>query len=97
VLNENVELIEKNVELASDLDTARTEQSKGIEQIRKTLPRTDEVTPQNSALMEEIATSAKLPVSPAEPWASASPSFGVMERPCITLRGIPAQSNKKDS
>ena len=58
-LTEIVDSIKKVADLVSDIATASTEQSTGIEQINKALTQMDEVTQQNSALVEENAATAK--------------------------------------
>ena len=58
-LNEIVESIKKVADIVSDIATASLEQSTGIEQINKALTQMDEVTQQNSALVEENAATAK--------------------------------------
>ena len=54
-LNEIVESIKRVAEIVSDIATASTEQSTGLEQVNKALTQMDEVTQQNSALVEENA------------------------------------------
>jgi methyl-accepting chemotaxis protein len=58
-LNEIVESIKKVTDIVSDIATASIEQATGIEQINKALAQMDEVTQQNSALVEENAATAK--------------------------------------
>ena len=58
-LGEIVESIKKVADIVSDIATASVEQSTGIEQINKALTQMDEVTQQNSALVEENAATAK--------------------------------------
>ena len=58
-LNEIVESIKKVSAVVSDIANASGEQSSGIEQINKALTQMDEVTQQNSALVEENAATAK--------------------------------------
>lgn len=58
-LNEIVESIKKVADIVSDIAAASAEQSTGIEQINKALSQMDEVTQQNSALVEENAATAK--------------------------------------
>ena len=58
-LNEIVESIKKVSAVVSDIANASTEQSGEIEQINKALTQMDEVTQQNSALVEENAATAK--------------------------------------
>ena len=47
-------------EIVSDIASASAEQATGIEQVNKALTQMDEVTQQNSALVEENAATAKM-------------------------------------
>jgi methyl-accepting chemotaxis protein len=58
-LTEIVDSIKQVATLVSDIAMASTEQSTGIEQINRALTQMDEVTQQNSALVEENAATAK--------------------------------------
>jgi methyl-accepting chemotaxis protein len=58
-LNEIVDSIEQVTAVVSQIANASMEQSTGIEQINKALAQMDEVTQQNSALVEENASTAK--------------------------------------
>jgi methyl-accepting chemotaxis protein len=58
-LTEIVESINKVAAVVSDIANASIEQATGIEQINKALTQMDEVTQQNSALVEENAATAK--------------------------------------
>jgi len=58
-LKEIVESIRKVADIVGDIATASAEQSTGIDQINKALTQMDEVTQQNSALVEENAATAK--------------------------------------
>ena len=58
-LNEIVESIKNVAQVVSDIATASGEQAVGLEQITKALAQMDEVTQQNSALVEENAATAK--------------------------------------
>jgi methyl-accepting chemotaxis protein len=58
-LNEIVESIKKVAEIVSEIASASAEQAAGIEQVNKALAQMDEVTQQNSALVEENAATAK--------------------------------------
>jgi methyl-accepting chemotaxis protein len=58
-LNEISESINKMGEIVADIAAASLEQSSGIEQVNKALTQMDEVTQQNSALVEENAATAK--------------------------------------
>jgi hypothetical protein len=58
-LNEIVESIKKVADIVAGIATASVEQAAGIEQVNKALNQMDEVTQQNSALVEENAATAK--------------------------------------
>ena len=58
-LNEIVESINKVAVVVSEIANASAEQATGIDQINKALTQMDEVTQQNSALVEENAATAK--------------------------------------
>src|ERR1700733_822315 len=58
-LGEIVASIKKVAEIVSDIAAASVEQSSAIEQVNKALTQMDEVTQQNSALVEENAATAK--------------------------------------
>jgi methyl-accepting chemotaxis protein len=58
-LTEIVDSIKKVAAVVSDIANASLEQATGIEQINKALTQMDEVTQQNSALVEENAATAK--------------------------------------
>ena len=58
-LTEIVESIKKVVEIVADIANASAEQAGGIEQVNKALTQMDQVTQQNSALVEENAATAK--------------------------------------
>ena len=58
-LGEIVDSIKDVAGIVSDIANASTEQASGIEQVNKALTRMDEVTQQNSALVEENAATTK--------------------------------------
>jgi methyl-accepting chemotaxis protein len=58
-LHEIVESIKKVSALVADIANAGAEQASGIEQVNKALTQMDDVTQQNSALVEENAATAK--------------------------------------
>jgi methyl-accepting chemotaxis protein len=58
-LTEIVDSIKKVAEIVADIANASNEQSTSIEQVNKSLTQMDEVTQQNSALVEENAATAK--------------------------------------
>jgi methyl-accepting chemotaxis protein len=58
-LNEIVESIKNVTAIVADIASASVEQSTGIEEVNKALTQMDEVTQQNSALVEENAATAK--------------------------------------
>jgi methyl-accepting chemotaxis protein len=55
-----VESIKKVAEVVSEIAVASAEQATGIEQVNRALTQMDEVTQQNSALVEENAATAKM-------------------------------------
>ena len=58
-LHEIVQSIKKVSDLVADIANAGAEQASGIEQVNKALTQMDDVTQQNSALVEENAATAK--------------------------------------
>ncbi|MGZ5818813.1 MAG: methyl-accepting chemotaxis protein, partial [Burkholderiaceae bacterium] len=58
-MDQIVDAVKKATEIMNDISTASLEQSNGIEQISKAVIQMDEVTQQNSALVEENAATAK--------------------------------------
>src|SRR5689334_2383618 len=58
-LTEIVDSIKKVADIVADIASASAEQASGIEQVNKALTHMDEVTQQNSALVEENAATAK--------------------------------------
>jgi len=58
-LNEIVEAIKQVTNIVSDIASASVEQSTGLDQIHRSLTQMDEVTRQNSALVEENAKTAQ--------------------------------------
>jgi uncharacterized phage infection (PIP) family protein YhgE len=54
-----VDSIKKVAGIVSDIAAASAEQATGLEQVNKALAQMDEVTQQNSALVEENAATAK--------------------------------------
>jgi methyl-accepting chemotaxis protein len=58
-LAEIVESIKDVANIVVDISTASSEQASGIEQVNKALTQMDEVTQQNSALVEETAATSK--------------------------------------
>jgi methyl-accepting chemotaxis protein len=58
-LNEILESIKKVADIVSEIASASVEQATGLDQINRALTQMDEVTQQNSALVEENAATAK--------------------------------------
>jgi methyl-accepting chemotaxis protein len=58
-LSEIVEAIRRVADIVSDIASASSEQATGIDQINRTLAQMDEMTQQNSALVEQNAATAK--------------------------------------
>ncbi len=65
-LNEILASIKQVADIVAEIASASQEQSTGIDQINKALTQMDEVTQQNSALVEENAASAKTPEHQSE-------------------------------
>ena len=91
-LNEIVELIKKVAVVISDIAAASAEQATGIEQVNKALTQMDEVTQQNSALVEENAATAKTLEQQAKAMSDEVGVFNVdeaqPERPAVQKRPI---------
>ena len=75
-LNEIVESIRKVTKVVSNIASASVEQSASIDQIGKALAQMDEVTQQNSALVEENAATAKTLEQHAKTMDEQVASFG---------------------
>ena len=60
--------------VVADIAEASAEQASGIDEVGKALAQMDEVTQQNSALVEENAATAKTLEDQAMPWTSGLPS-----------------------
>ena len=58
-LGEIVKSIKRVADIVADIANASTEQATGLDQINKALTQMDEVTQQNSALVEQNAATAK--------------------------------------
>ena len=58
-LSEIVDSIKRVADIVADIANASAEQATGIDQVNKALTQMDEVTQQNSALVEENAATAK--------------------------------------
>ena len=96
-LNEIVESIKKVSAVVSDIANASLEQSSGIEEINKALTQMDEITQQNSALVEENAATTKTLEQQARAMDERVAFFrlrdgGAQERPAATAE--PASSNR---
>jgi methyl-accepting chemotaxis protein len=78
-LREIMGAIGKVAEIVSDIANASSEQATGIEQINKALAQMDEVTQQNSALVEENAATAKTLESQSQALDGRMSSFRLAE------------------
>jgi methyl-accepting chemotaxis protein len=85
-----VESIKKVSEIVTDIATASVEQSTGIDQVNKALTQVDEVTQQNSALVEENAATAKALENQAAVMNERMGTFRLHEIPAAGKRAQPA-------
>ncbi len=92
-----VESIKKVAEIVADIATASVEQSTGIDQVNKALTQVDEVTQQNSALVEENAATAKALEHQAAIMNERMGTFRLNDVPAAAKRvqpAAPAQAEK---
>jgi methyl-accepting chemotaxis protein len=85
-----VESIKKVAAIVSDIATASIEQSTGIDQVNKALGQVDEVTQQNSALVEENAATAKALEHQAATMNERMGTFRLNDAPAVAKRVQPA-------
>jgi methyl-accepting chemotaxis protein len=85
-----VESIKKVAAIVSDIATASIEQSTGIDQVNKALGQVDEVTQQNSALVEENAATAKALEHQAATMNERMGAFRLNDAPAAAKRVQPA-------
>jgi methyl-accepting chemotaxis protein len=85
-----VESIKKVAAIVSDIATASVEQSTGIDQVNKALTQVDEVTQQNSALVEENAATAKALEHQAAVMNERMGSFRLNDVPAAAKQARPA-------
>jgi methyl-accepting chemotaxis protein len=85
-----VESIKKVAEIVADIATASVEQSTGIDQVNKALTQVDEVTQQNSALVEENAATAKALEHQAAIMNERMGTFRLNDVPAAAKRAQPA-------
>ena len=88
-LGEIVASIKKVADIVSDIAAASAEQAGGIEQVNKALTQMDEVTQQNSALVEENAATAKTLANQAQAMGEQVDVFRIDEA-VATKAGGPA-------
>jgi len=88
-LGEIVASIKKVADIVSDIAAASAEQAGGIEQVNKALTQMDEVTQQNSALVEKDAATAKTLETQAQAMGDQVAAFRIDEAP-ETKAGGPA-------
>jgi methyl-accepting chemotaxis protein len=81
-----VESIKKVAAIVADIATASVEQSTGIDQVNKALTQVDEVTQQNSALVEENAATAKALEHQAAVMNERMDSFRLNDTPAAAKR-----------
>jgi len=89
-LTEIVESIKKVAGIVSDIAAASAEQASGIEQVNKALTQMDEVTQQNSALVEENAATAKTLESQAKAMDERV-AFFRLEEAAAAVSALPAE------
>jgi methyl-accepting chemotaxis protein len=87
-LSEIVESIKKVADGVADIANASAEQAGGIEQVNKALTQMDEVTQQNSALVEENAATAKTLESQAKAMNERVSVFRLNEHDALSI--VPA-------
>jgi methyl-accepting chemotaxis protein len=85
-----VESIKKVAAIVSDISTASIEQSTGIDQVNKALGQVDEVTQQNSALVEENAATAKALEHQAATMNERMGAFRLNDAPAAARMAKPA-------
>lgn len=95
-LNEIVTSIKQVAEIVADIASASNEQATGIDQINKALTQMDEVTQQNSALVEENAATAKTLESQSKAMDEQVSKFVVdRDKPMVTpLTRAPSKTKK---
>jgi methyl-accepting chemotaxis protein len=94
-LSEIVDSIKKVAEIVSDIANATSEQSAGIEQVGKALTQMDEVTQQNSALVEENAATAKTLEHQAHAMDERVAFFQINDTTETTKSAQPAESREQ--
>jgi methyl-accepting chemotaxis protein len=88
-LAEIVDAIKSVATIVSDIAAASAEQASGIEQVNKALTQMDEVTQQNSALVEENAATAKTLESQAQAM-NQQVAFFQVEEATDAIRSLPS-------
>ena len=96
-LNEIVGSIKKVADIVSEIAAASKEQSTGVEEINKAVSAMDEMTQQNSALVEENAAACRLLQDQAEAMQQRMSQFELDERaladaPAVTKLTRPAHA-----
>ena len=89
-----VDSIKKVAEIVADIANASAEQASGIEQVGKALAQMDEVTQQNSALVEENAATAKALEDQASAMGQRIAAFKVEETETQRQRGAAKSSDR---
>jgi methyl-accepting chemotaxis protein len=89
-LTDIVSSIKDVAAIVSDIASASSEQATGIEQINKALNQMDEVTQQNSALVEENAATAKMLESQAQAMSERVAFFRIDGSSAATSTGAKA-------
>jgi methyl-accepting chemotaxis protein len=94
-LAEIVASIKKVADIVSDIASASAEQATGLEQVNKALAQMDEVTQQNSALVEENAATAKTLENQAKAMDEQVAVFVIDEADGAAHAGAPAAEKEK--
>jgi methyl-accepting chemotaxis protein len=93
-LNEIVESIKRVAEIVSEIANASNEQATGIDQVNKALTQMDEVTQQNSALVEENAATAKTLESQSAAMSRQVSFFRLDENAARVIQALPEAASK---
>ncbi len=84
-LKEILESIRQVAEIVADIATASAEQAGGIEQVNKALTQMDEVTQQNSAMVEENSATARILEQQAVAMNDRIGTFSLSPRPAARV------------
>ena len=97
-LGEIVESIKKVAQIVSDIAAASAEQATGLDQVNTALSQMDEVTQQNSALVEENAATAKTLEQQSAAMNERVGAFKLADAPAVAFkRSGPAAARQRPS